>query len=448
MKWLWILLILVITLPFFHVQGPQLVDLTAVSPPPGVSLEPDQLRPLAEPFIGLAQYFYSLNNLKPRLEVWFFWAAAIPALVTLLRKRRIKSAVSAILLSWLALLTLLVLFMLLPLPAEHLKAPNDWLRIDFHSHTWHSWDGIASPEKSMKDHMRQGYDRFFVTDHWNTDALSDFSRADQLNVVFPGEEIAGNGNRFLILADRKFTASGFKGKDAKEVIQIAHKQGFLVIAPHYPDHDTWAQLADLGIDGFEVYDSADRAFGLDTPTALIKFCKEKNLLMVGGTDYHGRCSLSDVWTLVRKAPENGKPGQTLTDLLRMRNDVHVMVRTMPGQLTGKMSFLEPFAGIYHYLGSMTLTQSLSWAGWILLIMLLCSKLGGRKLARFIALLLCLCFVSYGAYFSYIWYSIHPGSEILMSRIIPALALLAFTWYLVWRNLNIKRVLARRRRANL
>ncbi len=432
MKWRWIVLLLVIALPYLHLNGAHLVDLTAGSPPAGVALEYHYIRLLLEPLAGVAEYFFSHEDPWRMVKAWVFWIAVIPGLVALWRSRRLTRVLGAILISWLALITFLALLIVLPLPTLYLKAPADWLRVDFHSHTWHSWDGIASPEQNLLYHKRLGYDCFFITEHDITESYPEFSKEERLHIAFPGVEmVSADGVRFLILADQKFSMSEFNNKKAKEIINKAHEKGFLVIHTHSFTGQDWNYLANLGVDGFEIYDSADRGITHDERMKLIRFCKERNLPMVSATDYHGWSTLSDVWTLV-KIPGNMKPtAKMLLDLLRKRTEIRVVVNQPTREYFGAGSFFEPFTGTIHYFGSLSHIKSLSWAGWILTLMFLHKILGKRRFLQSIAISLCLCFLSYSLFMAYCWYFIRPGSEILGYPRAMALALLACMWYIVW-----------------
>ena len=279
MKWHWIVLLLIIALPYFHLNGSHLVDLTVGSPPAGVALEYHHIRLLLEPLAGVAEYFFSLKDPRGQVKAWFFWTAVIPGLIVLWRSRRLPRVLGAILISWLALITLFALLVVLPLPTLYLKAPADWLRVDFHSHTWHSWDGIASPKQNLLYHKRLGYDCFFITEHEVTESYSDFSEEVRLHSAFPGvETVSADGVRFLILADRKFSMSDFDQKNAKEIINKAHEKGFLVVHAHAFTGQDWNYLANLGVDGFEIYDSADRGITHEKRGSSYAFVKNETCL--------------------------------------------------------------------------------------------------------------------------------------------------------------------------
>jgi hypothetical protein len=432
MKWRWVLLLFVIALPYLHFNGAHLVDLSFGSPPTGVALEYHYSRLLFEPLAGIAEYFFSHEDPKGLLKAWFLWTAVIPGLLALWWSRRLQRVLGAILISWLGFITLLALLIVLPLPTLYLKAPADWLRVDYHSHTWHSWDGIASPEQNLLFHKRLGYDCFFITEHEVTESYSEFSEEVRLHSAFPGvETVSADGIRFLILADRKFSMSEFNQRKANEIINKAHENGFLVIHTHSFTGQDWNYLANLGVDGFEIYDSADRGITHDEQVKLIRFCKERNLLMVSATDYHGWSTLSNVWTLV-KIPSNVKPtAKMLLDLLRKRSETHVVVNLPSREYYGAGSYFEPFTATIHYFGGLSHLQSLSWAGWMLTFMFLHKVLGKRRLLQSITISLCLCFLGYSLSMGYCWYFIHPGSKIIGYPRAMVLALLACIWFIVW-----------------
>jgi hypothetical protein len=260
----------------------------------------------------------------------------------------------------------------------------------------------------------------------------------KLRSVYPGLEIRDiEGVGFLILADREFTASEFANKSGSEIVAMAHAQGFLVISPHWwkEKRCEWEYLARLGIDGFEIFSSAYKNFDKKMQAKLIAFCKQRRLLMVGTTDWHGWGSFTDVWTLVgKKGLDQQKPGELL-DHLRQAPEVRVVVRRPPSERFGPKSLLEPFAGAVWYFGSLSSWQATTWAGWIILLGALHAALGGRRLQSIIVFVLSQCTLAVAVLTFIRWFMVHSDNVILVRKLGPIFSGLAVGWYFVWRSVR-------------
>jgi hypothetical protein len=438
MRVFWILFLLVITLPFLNLKGLHIEDLTTGTPPKGVSLEYQTSRLILEPIIGPAEQLGSLKdfrvNTRTTIIPWFFWLGTIAILTSIGKRKQLKNMLYMILLMWLGFITFIALIIILPLPMVHIKAPAEWLRVDFHSHTWESWDGCVSPYTNLLFHKQSGYDCFFVTEHDNTDSYSEFSPLDQLHTVFPGAEISSKDNiRFLILADRKFSIEEFDHKPLRDAVVAAHKKGYLVIMPHYPERGSWEYLASLGVDGFDIYDSGDHGVNSTEQAELIKFCKGRNLLMTSATDYHGWSTYTDGWTLIRKPVAVVPTSRILLDLMQNRTESRVIVMKQPVSLFGNGTIFEPLSVTIRYFGSMEHVRSFVWAGWMLILIFLITIFGQRKVLNWIAIFSVWCFLAYTAYMIYGRFVIHPNSEILIRKNILVASLLSVIWYIVYRT---------------
>jgi hypothetical protein len=436
MRVFWILFLLVITLPFLNLKGLHIEDLTTGTPPKGVSLEYQPSRLILEPIIGPAEQLGSLHynnkgNLWTTLTPWFFWLGTVAIFTAIGKRKQLKNMLYMVLLMWLGFITFIAFIIILPLPVVHIKAPAEWLRVDFHSHTWASWDGCVSPYTNLLFHKQSGYDCFFVTEHNNTDSYHEFSPLDQLHTVFPGAEILSTDEiRYLVLSDRKFSSEEFDNKNFRDAVVAAHKKGYLVIMPHYPQRGRWEYLASLDVDGFEIYDSGNHRISSAEQAELIRFCKKRNLLMTSSTDYHGWSTFSDGWTLIRKPDDVVPTSRMLIDLMKNRTESRVIVMKQPESLFGGRTVFEPLSVTIRYFGSMGHVRSFIWAGWMLVFMFLITIFGQRKALNWVAIFSALFFLVYTAYMVYGRFVIHPNSEILIRRNILVASSLSFIWYII------------------
>lgn len=172
------------------------------------------------------------------------------------------------------------------------------MKIDLHTHSYYSDDGISSPEKLIKTALKKGLDGIAITDH-NTAAGWDeaIEAAKKLNaVLILGEEIKTKKGDILGL----FLEREIKGRreEPLEVIKEIKEQGGIAIIAHpfhFPENfkDDLEKYKDL-IDGIEV-------FNAKLPIALcdkkaFKFAEKYNLAMIGGSDAHYHSKVGDGYT--------------------------------------------------------------------------------------------------------------------------------------------------------
>lgn len=168
------------------------------------------------------------------------------------------------------------------------------LRVDLHTHTHYSPDGITSPRRFVEACRRRGLDCVAVTDH-NTirGALAVRERADFQVIV--GEEIRTAAGEIIALFLEEEVPPGLS---PEESIQRVKAQGGLVGVPHPYDRlrvalrpEVMARLADR-LDFIEGL-NARIVFAGDNARAQ-RFARERALPITAGSDAHspwelGRC---------------------------------------------------------------------------------------------------------------------------------------------------------------
>ena len=102
------------------------------------------------------------------------------------------------------------------------------------------------------------------------------------------------GDVFRKLFDRRFGLAKVKIEKPSvfEVLRIARESGCVTILAHpnvYNNYDLIPELIEHGLDGIEVYYPRARE---DDEKVLGDICREHNLIMTGGTDFHG-CNTDD-----------------------------------------------------------------------------------------------------------------------------------------------------------
>ncbi len=113
-------------------------------------------------------------------------------------------------------------------PTKQIPEP-ELLRVDLHSHTWHSPDGATSPEELVERARRVGLDWIAVTDHGTIEGALE-AREIASGLVIVGEEIRCLCRTEVI---GLFLSERIPSRlPIEEVVERIHDQGGVVYAPH------------------------------------------------------------------------------------------------------------------------------------------------------------------------------------------------------------------------
>ena len=378
-------------------------------------------RLIFEPFVALCEYFLSLVYYEKQLLSWIFWLLALSFIFGIRKKDGFAGAVRLGLFSMLIFLSLITVALISPLPRPELKVPDNFTKMDFHSHTYYSYDAVDSPGSNLRFHRGQGFDLFFITEQQNTESLKFFDKDSQLSGVFPGVQVrTTDGNALLVLGSRYFDGKKFRKKSNKEIISLAHSENLLVICPHW-----WKwrkppleKIYSAGVDGFEVYNPGYGQLSETERKRIIDFCSKNSLLMTSATDWHGWGSFSSVWTVVE-----GKPDEVRADpvkYLKSKPNTVVAAYKREESQSPVRYYLEPFYAAYYYFAGIDYYQCLSWLFWILVFMILSNF--GRALRGVISA----AFFVTAAYYIKIALSIKEN-ETILPLLVPALIVLGIGW---------------------
>ena len=387
---------------------------------------------LLEPLVAFCQYVLSLISYSFQLLSWVFWLLVGCILTAAARKKlnfkKIAGNYTGILLVFLSLITAVLI---MPLPAPRLNVPPGHTKIDFHSHTYYSYDAIDSPNSNLRFHNKLGFDMFFATEQQNTESLKYFPVAEQLNKVFPGVQVrTRDGNALLILGDKNFDGKEFRRRTNKEIIDLAHSKNLLVVCPHWWKwrKPSVEEIYEAGVDGFEVYNPGYKQITEDERNWLIAFCKEKNLLMTSATDWHGWGSISNAWTVVKGDAEEVK--KRPIEYLKNRSET-LIIAYKKAELQNNIRFIfEPFFALYYYFSGINIYQCLGWAFWAVIILLL------AYLKRVVYSVISLGFFGGTVYYFLLSLTI-KGNETIFPLVVPALFILGFGWLFAARNAFLK-----------
>ena len=180
------------------------------------------------------------------------------------------------------------------------------IKIDLHTHTFFSGDGVSSPEENIAAAREKGLHGFAITDHNTCDAITylldkRLMREDGQPVdgflVIPGVEVSTDEGHLLCIGA---TLPYMKGKPAREVCEAIHEQGGLAIPPHAFDlfragirQET---LQTLPIDALEVFNAATTLRRYNEQA--FRYAKDRGLPMTAASDAHHSEALGTAFTIL------------------------------------------------------------------------------------------------------------------------------------------------------
>lgn len=432
-KLLW-LIPLIIVLYLLPAPELRLIDLVPGTKPIDAKISWPFLRYLCEPWAGPGEYLLHSTRYILQLVSWIGWIGAFFLTIGFLRRKNFFEILKHTAFAWLVFLTIVVFYLLLPLPAPSLVLPDNYTATDFHSHTQFSHDGVPTLSQSLGYHQSLGFNSFFVTEHGHTASFLKYPDAKRLSTVFPGMQVVTPERiSLLVLADRPFDGSKFLHKPIKDVIDLAHREGFIAVCPHWWKwgQPPWEELYKAGIDGFEVYNAGYRNFPEYERANLIRFCRERGLLTMGSTDWHGWGRMSNVWTVFESDTQNGHTASSLFDTLRQHRPLHVLVYERAERNDFVRYFFEPFFGLYYYFGGMNLRQLLGWVFWIVVFAFLAAFRQAVYWTKLFSFLFGSIFLVLSVYYAISWIPLLPENQILGKLLVPILATLCVSWFGVW-----------------
>jgi hypothetical protein len=415
-------------------KAKELVDLTGASLPDGYAVHWPAVRYLFEPVTAAVEYVLSFDRYVLQLLSWLFWLGLAGGITAVLRRRKPAAIAGSVAALWLCGISFFLIAVAFPFAAPKLAVPPGNTVVDLHSHTWYSHDGGAAPRQSMYYHRRLGFDTFFDTEHNHTNGFSRFPAAAQMKTVYPGMQMSTTEHiSLLILADQPFDGNDFRDCTVAELVERAHRRGFVVICPHWWKWHrfSWEELARRGVDGFEIANAGYRKFTAAERNDLVRFCTENNLLMIGTTDWHGWGYSADVWTVL---PAPAGDATALFAALRARGPSRVLVLTRPEIRTPLRYLFEPFFGMYYYFTGMSGLQALSWIVWILIAAFVSSRPWFSRILQSLPQAFGVLFFALTIYSLVVWMPLLPENMVLGRLMAPILAFVACCW-LLWAKLR-------------
>ena len=381
-----LVLILVIDVAFHYRPG--IIDALSLKIMPEFGIRIPVVRIVFEPVLGLLLFFnrslYALTEVPVALGwlfifylVWMVWKG-VSVREKKSKRRWFGGRLVDIPIVAGLLFTLFVVMIFIRLPNNTIvNGSENGILVTTHCHTEYSHDGLISEKSLWRWHKRNGFDAFFITDHNNHDRTLDFKMAQRKGefpvepLVMCGEEFSGSNHLSLLGLQRKFSTHGYSDSAA---VAATHADDGAVIVNHWFDgeHKTLAYYRDLGVDGFEIENTAeDRYYPRDIYWKIRNFCEKNHLIMNGGLDFHGYgnvCSLWNDFTIPgwhRMDPVSKE--KAILDVLRDHDQSRLKVllyHDRPYYDKKNLNF-RPFITLFDYFRTLNGWQIFSWFFWVL-----------------------------------------------------------------------------------
>ena len=179
-------------------------------------------------------------------------------------------------------------------------------KIDLHTHSFFSGDGVSSPEENIASAKAKGLHGFALTDHNTDDGVTyllekGLMREDGMPVdnflIIPGVEVTtAEGHLLCIGASLPY----LKGRAAQEVCDLIHERGGIAIPPHPYDlfraGIRFSTLEKLPIDALEVFNAATTLRRYNTYA--FKYAQLRSLPMTAASDAHHHAAIGTAYTIL------------------------------------------------------------------------------------------------------------------------------------------------------
>jgi len=179
-------------------------------------------------------------------------------------------------------------------------------KIDLHTHSFFSGDGVSSPEDMVAAAREKGLHGFAITDHNTCEAVTyflekDFMREDGSAVdnflIIPGVEVTTAEGHLLCIGA---TLPYLKGRPAREVCDLIHERGGLAIPPHPYDlfraGIRFSTLEKLPVDAIEVFNAATTLRRYNRYA--FRYAQLRGLPMTAASDAHHEAAIGTAYTIL------------------------------------------------------------------------------------------------------------------------------------------------------
>ena len=182
-------------------------------------------------------------------------------------------------------------------------------KIDLHTHTLFSGDGVSSPEQNIAAAREKGLHGFAITDHNTCEAITylidqGLMREDGKPVddflIIPGVEVTTAEGHLLCIGATLPMPAKLKGRPAREVVELIHDRGGLAIPPHPYDlfraGIRFSTLETLPVDAIEVFNAATTLRRYNRYA--FKYAQLRKLPMTAASDAHHYAAIGTAYTIL------------------------------------------------------------------------------------------------------------------------------------------------------
>ncbi|MDD5021430.1 MAG: hypothetical protein PHR82_04720 [Endomicrobiaceae bacterium] len=385
-----------------------------------------------EPFYAFSYYLLTMERTGYifALLSWVVWIIVFVILISQYKKINGKQIIINSIFGILFFLSIVMFVIILPVPGPQLSGANLYKVFDIHSHTMSSKDAIGSVESNIKLHEKHGFTNFFITEHDNVKGFKTIPyNIKNEDFIFPGIQIrTTEGVSVLLLSKKQFSYDYFKEKSIKEIINLAHSKGMLVVMPHWWK---WSEpplqkIVDYGIDGFEIYNCGYRYLTEEKRQSIIDICKKNNLMMFGTIDWHGYGYMTNVWTVVQK-----QDNKNLFDILKSKPELQVIVHDVKGSQSLIRYIFEPFSAFYYYVVNTEIKYVLSFYMICSVFIALFFYYRIKTLIRIFSLMFSVFFVFATFYYVNMYLYIATQNVVMPGMILPMVSGFSVIWLIIW-----------------
>jgi predicted metal-dependent phosphoesterase TrpH len=163
--------------------------------------------------------------------------------------------------------------------------------IDFHTHTYHSYDCLMKPDRILKLAKERGLDAIVINDHDTIAGGLECKRINKLKgleVIIGAEIKTSIGDVTGIFLKEEITARNYS-----EVIAEIKRQGGLSILNHpFVGHN----LSEVNFDGIDLIEGYNGRVSPEKNELAIALAKKHNKPVVGGSDAHTYAEIANCKT--------------------------------------------------------------------------------------------------------------------------------------------------------
>jgi hypothetical protein len=263
---------------------------------------------------------------------------------------------------------------------------------ELQTHNFSSHDGLISAPDNLRWHGQRGCGVVAVTEH-NSPAGSlkaaVLSESDEsLPAVLPGVEIGfSNFDHVVAIASKEaFLKTNFDNNQRPFVTWFHQTyQGVVFVLEDSVTAEMVEQVADTGIDGFDVANDGHPRSSVKRRQAILNIANQRHLPLIAWTDWHGIGGILRSWTAFRipgaAALSRQQRAAAVLDALRRHDCANITPLTIGriGGMAPARMILAPFIEGGRYALGLSATRLISWWIWAVTTFLIITALMNLKI---------------------------------------------------------------------